>query len=184
VRDAKRIGEHLRGLEVAPELVLCSSAARARETFELVRSALAGVPVQLEDGLYGASSEALLARLRAVPDAVGCVLLLGHNPGLQELALALAARGTDLERVEAKFPTAALATLAVPPWSELGLERRRALGLRHSQATPLSRCRRSGLSRTPWPVAIPTEPAARHAGPIATPRIAADVAVPKEGDTR
>jgi phosphohistidine phosphatase len=120
VRDAKRIGKHLRGLEVAPELVLCSSAARARETFELVRSALAGVPVQLEDGLYGASSEALLARLRAVPDAVGCVLLVGHNPGLQELALALAARGTDLERVEAKFATAALATLAVPPWSELG----------------------------------------------------------------
>jgi phosphohistidine phosphatase len=119
VRDAKRIAKHLRRLGVAPELVLCSSAVRTRETLELVRPALAVVPVSIEDGLYGASSETLLERLRTVPDEVGSVLLIAHNPGLQDLALALASSGTDRERLEAKFPTAALATLALPSWSGL-----------------------------------------------------------------
>jgi phosphohistidine phosphatase len=119
VRDAKRIAKHLRRLEFTPELVLCSSARRTRETLELVRPALAVVPVSIEDGLYGASSETLRERLRAVPDEVGSVLLVGHNPGLRDLALALASRGADRERLEAKFTTAALATLTLPSWSRL-----------------------------------------------------------------
>jgi phosphohistidine phosphatase len=47
------------------------------------------------------------------------VLLVGHNPGLRDLALALASRGADRERLEAKFTTAALATLTLPSWSRL-----------------------------------------------------------------
>jgi phosphohistidine phosphatase len=116
MRDAKRVAKHLGRLGVAPELVLCSPAARTRETLERVLPALAGVDVQVDDELYGAPSEALLERLRAVPDEVGSVMLIGHNPGLQDLALTLASDNALRERVAAKFPTAALATLALPSW--------------------------------------------------------------------
>jgi phosphohistidine phosphatase len=116
VRDAKRVAKHLRRLGVATELVLCSPAVRTRETLELVLPALAGVAVHVEDDLYGAPSEALLERLRTVPEEVGSVMLIGHNPALQDLALTLASDNALRERVAAKFPTAALATLALPSW--------------------------------------------------------------------
>jgi phosphohistidine phosphatase len=112
-RDAKLIAKHLRRLGFEPELVLCSSAARTRETLDLVRPAFGTSTVRLEKRLYAASSDELLERLRLVPDAVASVLLIGHNPGLQELALVLAAGGDELERLRAKFPTGALATLVL-----------------------------------------------------------------------
>jgi len=121
-RDAKRMAEHLAGLGIEPELVLCSPAERTRETLELMRPALgAGSTVRLETELYAASSAELLERLRVVPEAVASVMLIGHNPGLQDLALALASAGAGLEQLEAKFPTAALATLtlATTTWSRL-----------------------------------------------------------------
>jgi len=119
-RDAKRIAKHLGRLGCSPELVLCSPAVRTRETLEVVRPVLADSTIVLEEDLYGASSDRLLARLRRVPDTVASVMLVGHNPGLHQLALALASSGDELGRLEAKFPTAALATLDVPrPWSRL-----------------------------------------------------------------
>jgi phosphohistidine phosphatase len=119
-RDAKRIAEHLRRLGCEPQLVLCSSAARTRETLELIRPALATSTAEVEDELYAASCDELLARVRRVPGDVDSVMLIGHNPGLHELALLLAATGDELERLEAKFPTAALATLAVATsWDRL-----------------------------------------------------------------
>jgi phosphohistidine phosphatase len=119
-RDAKRIAKHLAGFEFQPELVLCSSAVRTRETLELIRPALGNSKVLFEDGLYGASSDELLGRIRVVPDAVGSVMLIGHNPGLEQLALLLASSGDELRGLETKFPTAALATLAVETtWSRL-----------------------------------------------------------------
>ena len=105
-----------------PELVLCSPAARTRETLELVRPALAAAAtVRLEAELYAASADTLLEHLRAVPEEVASVMLIGHNPGLQDLALLLASAGSELERLEAKFPTAALATLTLPAaaWKQL-----------------------------------------------------------------
>ena len=114
-RDAKRIARHLLRLGIMPELVLCSPAQRTRETLELVRPALGTTAtVRLEAELYAASAETLLERLRAVPEEVASVMLIGHNPGLHDLALLLASAGTELERLEAKFPTAALATLTLP----------------------------------------------------------------------
>jgi phosphohistidine phosphatase len=102
--------------------VLCSSAARTRETLEFLRPALGdAATIRLEDELYAASADALLERLRAVPEEVASVLLIGHNPGIQDLALLLAAAGADLERLEAKFPTAALATISIATsnWARL-----------------------------------------------------------------
>jgi phosphohistidine phosphatase len=121
-RDAERIAKHLLRLEIAPELVLCSSAERTRETLELLRPALAAPStVSLEAELYAASAAELLERIRAVPEAVASLMVIGHNPGLQELALSLVSIGAELGRLEAKFPTAALATLALAdrPWRQL-----------------------------------------------------------------
>jgi phosphohistidine phosphatase len=119
-RDAKRVAKHLRRLGLDPELVLCSSAARARETLDLVRPALRTSRIALEEELYAASSHALLERLRLVPDTVASVMLIGHNPGIQELALALAAAGDDMESIQAKFPTGAFATLLLQAtWNRL-----------------------------------------------------------------
>jgi phosphohistidine phosphatase len=118
-RDAKRIAKHVGRIGLRPELVLCSTAVRTEQTLDLLRPKLGQVAVQVEEQLYGASSETLLERIRSVPDQVGSVLLIGHNPGLHDLALTLASSGADLGRLEAKFPTAALATLALARWSNL-----------------------------------------------------------------
>jgi phosphohistidine phosphatase len=116
-RAVKVMAKHLRDEEISPSLVLCSSARRTRETLEGV--APSG-EVQIEDELYGASETDLLGRLQRVPDAVESVMLIGHNPAMQELALSLAAGGDRRGDVESKFPTGALATLTVPDdWDEL-----------------------------------------------------------------
>lgn len=88
----------------------------------LVQPALANAHIKVEEELYAASGDALLERLRTVPDEVESVLVIGHNPGLYDLALTLASSGAELDRLEAKFPTAGFATLTVPhsPWSKLG----------------------------------------------------------------
>jgi phosphohistidine phosphatase len=120
-RATALIAEHLRRNRIAPALALCSSAKRTRETLEGVRPALGPVEVRIERELYGASSEDLLQRLREVPGEVESVMLIGHQPAIQELALNLAATGPELERMREKFPTAALATLSFAgEWSELG----------------------------------------------------------------
>jgi phosphohistidine phosphatase len=89
--------------------VLCSSARRARETLELVSPP---GRIQLEPELYGASADELVGRLRLVPDDIRSVMLIGHNPAMQDLALLLAGGGAELARVERKFATGAVATLA------------------------------------------------------------------------
>jgi phosphohistidine phosphatase len=78
--------------------------------------------VVFEEGLYGASGAGLLARLRALPPEVGSVLVIGHNPGLEQLALALASEGAEVARMREKYPTAALATIDLPAgrWNTLG----------------------------------------------------------------
>lgn len=122
-RAAEAIAEHLRRERITPALVLCSSSARTRETLARISEGFdraGGVQTEIEDGLYGASGEELLARLRRVPGDVESVMLIGHQPAIQDLALLLAGAGAELERLSGKFPTAALATLSVPgDWHEL-----------------------------------------------------------------
>jgi phosphohistidine phosphatase len=113
-RAAKAIRRHVREQGLEPELVLCSTARRTRETLERIEPALGSPAVRIERSLYGASADELLDRLRAVPDDVGSVMLIGHNPGLQELALDLAEPEAEVQELRAKFPTAALVTLAFP----------------------------------------------------------------------
>lgn len=94
-----------------PELVLCSSSVRTRQT--LAALALDHGPVVLfERSLYAASELTLLKRLRAVGDGVASVMLVGHSSGIEELALLLAATGKRLGALREKFPTGGLASLA------------------------------------------------------------------------
>jgi phosphohistidine phosphatase len=121
-RAAELLAKHLRREEIAPALVLCSSARRARATLEAIAPALGeAVPAEVERELYGASDGELLERLRAIPDSVESVLLIGHNPAIQELTLGLAGGGAERARVERKYPTGALAALTFSGrWRELG----------------------------------------------------------------
>ncbi len=119
-KAAARIGEHLRAEGLTAELVLCSSALRTRETLEALASAFEDAQVLIEDRLYGAGDDDLLARLREVPDSVTTAALIGHNPGAHDLALSLVRSGKDLRRMRNKFPTGALAVLDLDgTWSAL-----------------------------------------------------------------
>ena len=119
-KAADRMAEHLRSSNMSVDLVLCSSALRTTQTLEHIGRAFGDAEMVMEDGLYGASDEELLDRLRSVPDQAGGVALIGHNPGVQDLATELAGDGDDLERMRTKFPTGALAVLEFDgPWAEL-----------------------------------------------------------------
>ena len=120
-RASKAIARHLREEDIKPDLVLCSSARRGRETLDRLEKALGASTVQVEDDLYAASATQLLDRVRSVPDSVESVMLIGHNPGLQELALGLARASATADELAAKYPTAALATLefSASSWREL-----------------------------------------------------------------
>jgi phosphohistidine phosphatase len=115
-KAAKRMGRHLRDLGVQPDEVVCSPAVRARQTLERLRPFLdRNVKVDFEPAIYGAGPDQLLTRLRQVPDAVGSIMLIGHNPGLQELAVSLVDdHDANRAHLAEAFPTAALAALAVP----------------------------------------------------------------------
>jgi phosphohistidine phosphatase len=122
-RAVRGLREHLTGLTVGLDLVLCSSARRTTMTLAGITPALpVGVDTRVEEALYGASATQLLARLRRVPDELGDVMVIGHNPGLEDLALLLVGSGDEVtrERMTEKFPTGALATLGVPgTWAGL-----------------------------------------------------------------
>ncbi len=121
-RASAALGEHCKAAGVRPDLVLCSSAVRARETLAGVLPGLGeAVPVSIEETLYTFDADALLVRLRQVPDDAGSVLLVGHNPGIGVLAGRLAADGEALDRILTKYPTGGLATLdfRVDRWSEV-----------------------------------------------------------------
>ena len=120
-RAAELIADHMRTESVAPALVLCSASRRTRETLDLIEPALReDVSVQIERELYAASEYGLLERVQAVDEGVESVLLIGHNPGIEQLALTLAGSGEKLAAVERKYPTGALATLEFRgSWSAL-----------------------------------------------------------------
>ena len=111
-QDAKSAAAYLLEHDLRPDLVLCSPARRARETLApLLDRLTAATEVSFEPGIYLADAPALLARLRRLPDAKSSVLLVGHNPGLQDLVESLAATSVTRARVAEKFPTAAIAFL-------------------------------------------------------------------------
>lgn len=120
-RAAVAMAQHLRNEGIAPELVLCSPSARTRQTLTAIAPVLGeNADVRIESELYAASAATLLEVLHEVPDEVSSVMLIAHNPGIQDLAVSLAGGGPAVERLRGKFPTAALAALEPHgSWREL-----------------------------------------------------------------
>lgn len=119
---ADALGRWVDQTGLRPDLVLCSSARRARETLAAVLPGLGGdVSFEVESGLYTFSAEDLLARVRELPDEVGSVLLVGHNPAIADLIARLAREGPRLDEARAKVPTGALAglDLDVDAWRDV-----------------------------------------------------------------
>ncbi|MEX2553568.1 MAG: histidine phosphatase family protein [Actinomycetota bacterium] len=120
-KAARSMGRHLKKSSIRPELILCSPARRTRQTLDLIGRAFEIMPtVRLEPWLYAASLNSLMVNIGELAPETASVMLIGHNPGLEELAATLAGTGADLDRLRDKFPTGALATLSVPSWRDLG----------------------------------------------------------------
>jgi len=124
-RDAaRRIGRYMAKAELRPDAVLCSGARRAVETWELIAANFGTERVQVDDTLYMAAPDAILAWLRNLPDEINAVLLVGHNPGFEELARKLAGSGKKkaLKRLREKVPTGSLAVLTFDRETWAGLD--------------------------------------------------------------
>ena len=111
-QTAKMMAAYLRRAKVAPDLVICSTAMRARQTLDPIAKAKKPPKVVLEREIYGGAQRALWEQLWNLPESAKSVLLIGHNPALQDLALELA--HADLNKLLAsaggKFPTGAMAS--------------------------------------------------------------------------
>lgn len=123
--DAPRIAGRMACAGVRPDLVVVSSARRAKETWDLAAPFVAARRVEVVPGLYLCGINDLLAHVRALPEEAGEVLVVGHNPDLEDLALHLAGDAADpgdLARIADKFPTCAWADLRlrVDRWAQVG----------------------------------------------------------------
>lgn len=122
-RDAAAVGRWLVDNGDAPDLVWCSTALRTRQTWEHLGAELTDpCDVRFDDDLYDAGVDALLGVLRRTPKKTTRALLIGHNPGVQDLVLALADRASGDARAlaETKFPTSGLAVLDLAgEWADL-----------------------------------------------------------------
>jgi phosphohistidine phosphatase len=126
-RDAPGAGAWLRRAGYLPDLVVCSTARRARATWQLAAAELgASPPVRFEPRVYQAGADELLALVRETPADVTALLVVGHEPAMRALTLLLARSAADgsvpgpLTRVTLKFPTAAIAVLAFAGgWADL-----------------------------------------------------------------
>ncbi len=121
-RAAAAMSAYLSSAGINPALVLCSSGLRARQTLAAVVASLGPeLEVRIEPGLYTFDAEVVLERLRQIDDAVTSVMVVGHNPALQDLALMLAPGGPARAAVAEKLPTGALVGIDVPDgsWASL-----------------------------------------------------------------
>ena len=123
-REAADVGAFLVSRAEAPTYVLCSAARRAVETMERVIAALPEKPAtSISEALYLASSWKLLEQVRATDASVSSLILVGHNPGIAELAANLSGRGdaAALRSLARRFPPATLAELepSEESWSAL-----------------------------------------------------------------
>jgi len=123
--DAAAVGAYLVRHKLIPDQALVSTSARTRETWALVAKAFATKPppAEFEDTIYEASPEAILKAVRSTEPALETLLVVGHNPGMQQLAGMLIASG-DVEarqRLLEEFPTSAIAMIsfAVQDWESL-----------------------------------------------------------------
>lgn len=118
--DAAKLAEVVAALEAPPELVLCSTAKRTRQTLRLVMPGPTKVPTEFRQSLYLASVETLLAAIQGIDDERRSVMLVGHNDGLHHVACALVGSGNAelAHRLQQKLPTCGFVHLSFtePNW--------------------------------------------------------------------
>lgn len=121
---AGKMGAYMVRHALIPDLVVASTAKRVVETLDLLLGAFEPEPRQVAEGaVYEAGPNALLDIVKATPGAIHNLMLIGHNPGLGELAALLIASGEveARQRLLEKFPTAGLAVIdfALDDWAKL-----------------------------------------------------------------
>jgi len=122
-RAARTVGREMKAQGLAFDLVLASPARRVIETLEEVVAAFGPIQPEYDERLYLASTATLVEIVHGTPDEVERLLLVGHNPGLEEIALRLS--GSDEAglrgKVEVKYPTATVAEIELPveSWAEV-----------------------------------------------------------------
>ena len=119
VGEARRMGETLAELGMVPDIALVSAARRTRETWAALAPSFPGVEARFDDALYLAEASVIRRAAEAAAAKAGgaSVLVVGHNPGLQELAIRLlvegSAGGAMIGRAQAGFPTGAAAVFLI-----------------------------------------------------------------------
>jgi phosphohistidine phosphatase len=117
VAESAETGEALARLGLAPDVALVSPAARARETWAAAEAAFPKAELRLEPGLYNADSGAVRQAAEAAGRGCGTLMVVGHNPGLQELTARLLKEGSAdpglIARAQRHFPTAAAAVFLI-----------------------------------------------------------------------
>lgn len=125
-KAAPRMGRAIRELGLTPDLILCSDAKRARETWALAGPEIGGKPeLHIRGDLYLATPNTILRAVQGTAAKVQTVLVIAHSPGMENLALALCGPDSDPDLVVTlrdKFPTAALAVLTFDfkDWTKIG----------------------------------------------------------------
>lgn len=124
-RQAAAVCEHIASIKdrsALPELVLCSPAVRAHETADLVMPALPDARFEVDDALYSEDGTGLIAWMKILDPDVSSLMVVGHNPTLQELCVMLTAFPTSEEIDSEGLATAALVELEQPEtasWNQL-----------------------------------------------------------------
>lgn len=122
-RAAAQMAAYMRSTGLLPDLVLCSAARRTRDTWAPMAGALGQPRTDYLEELYEAGARALLASIRKTKADVHRLMLVGHNPGLQSLAIDLIGSGDGADRrfIAEKLPTAALAVIEfdIETWRHL-----------------------------------------------------------------
>jgi phosphohistidine phosphatase len=122
-KAATLLAEYCLAHTIRPAVVLCSPAKRTRQTLETLQPALGDVPATFDRRLYEATRQTLQALIGELPRSCRSALLVGHNPGMQRLALHLVRADPDnpsLRLLSDKFPTGGLLTLSAETdvWSQ------------------------------------------------------------------
>jgi phosphohistidine phosphatase len=120
-RDAPRMGLRIRELVGTVDVVVISPTRRTEQTWQLMGPALGHTgPVRTDPRIYQGWGSHMIDLVRELPDDVSTAMLLGHEPGVSELVLALAGTGEQRDRIAQKFPTCAVAVLGMSlPWSQV-----------------------------------------------------------------
>ena len=127
-KAAPQMAAYIKSKKYKPDIILCSTARRTVETYDALKDVLGtSIPVRFEDSIYLAEPNKLLERLTWLAEGVKSAMIIGHNPGVAQLAAQLTRSPSDADeeklqkRMREKFSTAALAVIKVPikAWADL-----------------------------------------------------------------